>query len=342
MKLMFPEESVLDQDAKVALLRQPHSYPDRPARIEVIETHMSWVFLTSRHAYKLKKPVRYDYLDFSTLTARKIYCEEELRLNRDLAPGVYIAVVPLARDAAGDARVEGQGTVIDWLVKMRRLPAERMLDYLIERGACQPADVHAVAESLSHFYKSSEPIGLSGGDYRELYANKIRANRAGLSEPAFGLSTDLVKSVNDAQDEFLMRFPGMLDRRAIEDRIVEGHGDLRPEHVCLQSPPVIFDRLEFNRAFRIIDAADELAYLAMECERLGAPQVESELFGVYRRITGDHPPPELVRFYKAHRACVRARLAIWHLRDQEKSTWPRWRALAEGYLRLAQDYGGKL
>jgi len=147
--------------------------------------------------------------------------------------------------------------------------------------------------------------------------------------------------VHDAQNEFLQRAPELFDRRAMEGRVVEGHGDLRPEHVSLESPPVIFDRLEFNRSFRIIDPADELAFLAMECERLGAPQVEQELFGVYHRITGDHPPLQLVHFYKAHRACVRARLAIWHLRDLEKSVWPRWRTVAGEYLRLAESYAGK-
>ncbi len=341
MKLMSSGETVPDQDAKVALLRQPQTYPERPARVDVIETHMSWVFLTPRDVFKLKKPVCYDYLDFSTLAARKMYCEEELRLNQDLAPGVYVGVVPLARDAAGNTQVGERGEIIDWMVKMRRLPAERMLDYLIERRALEPAEVHTVAESLAHFYKTSVPIGLGGGEYRGSYANKIRINRAGLTDPAYELSADLVNIVHDAQDEFLACSAELFNRRAADGRIVEGHGDLRPEHVCLESPPVIFDRLEFNRAFRIIDTADELAYLAMECERLGAPQVEPELFGVYRRITGDHPPPALVYFYKAHRACVRARLAIWHLRDQKKSTWPRWRAAAGQYLRLAQDYCGK-
>ena len=341
MKLMSLSETAPDRDAKVALLRRPRTYPDRPARVDVIETHMSWVFLTPQHVFKLKKPVHYDYLDFSTLTARKRYCDEEVRLNQRLAPGVYIGVVPLARDSAGNTRVEGPGTVVDWLVKMHRLPAERMLDFLIERHAIELAEVHAVAESLAHFYKSSDPIGLSGGEYLDMYANKIRVNRVGLADPEYELPADLIDAVHDAQDEFVARSPELLERRAAEGRIVEGHGDLRPEHVCLQSPPVIFDRLEFNRAFRIIDTADELAYLAMECERLGAPQLESELFGVYRRITGDHPPPELVRFYKAHRACVRARLAIWHLRDQEKHVWPRWRAVAGEYLRLAESYTGK-
>lgn len=342
MKLMPCPETAPGLEAKVALLRLSQTYPHRPVRVDVIETHMSWVFLTPQLVFKLKKPVRYDYLDFSTLAARKMYCEEELRLNPCLAPGVYIGVVPLARDSAGNTRVEGPGTVIDWLVKMHRLPAERMLDFLIERHALELAEVHAVAESLAHFYKSSESIGLSGDEYRELYANKIRVNRAGLTDPVYELPAGLIDAVHDTQEEFLARSTELFDRRAVDGRIVEGHGDLRPEHVCLQSPPVIFDRLEFNRAFRIIDTADELAYLAMECERLGAPPLESELFGVYRRITGDHPPPELVRFYKAHRACVRARLAIWHLRDQEKSTWPHWRAVAGEYLRLAQSYGSKL
>jgi len=341
MNLMPPREAAPDLDAKVAWLRLPQNYPDRPARIDVIETHMSWVFLTSQYVFKLKKPVRYEYLDFSNLAARKKYCMEELRLNQALAPGVYLDVVPLARDAEGNLRVEGQGVVIDWLVKMRRLPAERMLDFLIERGTLQPAEVHAVAESLAHFYKRSEPIGMSGEEYRELYANKIRVNRAGLTDPVYELSADMINAVHDAQEKFLVRSAEFLSHRAADGRIVEGHGDLRPEHVCLESPPIIFDRLEFNRAFRIIDTADEIAYLAMECERLGAPQVEPELSGVYRRITGDHPPPVLVYFYKAHRACVRARLAIWHLRDLEKSAWPRWRAVAREYLRLAQDYCGK-
>jgi aminoglycoside phosphotransferase family enzyme len=121
-------------------------------------------------------------------------------------------------------------------------------------------------------------------------------------------------------------------------RVVEGHGDLRPEHVCLLEPPVVFDRLEFNREFRLVDAADELASLAMECERLGAPIVGVELFEHYRDATGDRPPDGLRNFYAAYRACLRARLAILHTRELPASAWPRWQALATGYLRLARRH----
>ena len=341
MKLMSRQETVLDQEAKIAFLRQPQAYPEKPARIETIETHMSWVFLTPRHAFKLKKPVRYDYLDFSTVAARKMNCEEELRLNQRLAPNVYLDVIPLALDSYGQMRLGGQGEIIDWLVMMRRLPAERMLDYLIRKRALEPMDTHAVAEVLARFYRESTALDIGGEEYRRQYEHKVQINYDALVDPAYSLSAALVEAVYQAQRQFLQRTPELLERRATDGRIIEGHGDLRPEHVCVELAPVIFDRLEFNRAFRLIDPADELAFLAMECERLGAAQVEPELLGVYRRFTGDYPPPPLVYFYKAHCACLRARLAIWHVHDRAQSSWPRWRAVAEEYLSLAESYGGK-
>lgn len=340
MKPQPKRETVPDQAARIAFLRQPQAYPEKPARVETVETHMSWVFLTPQHAFKLKKPVHYDYLDFSTVAARKTNCEEELRLNRRLAPGVYLDVIPLVSDSYGQMRLGGQGEIIDWLVMMRRLPAGRMLDFLIRERLLEFVDTHAVAEVLARFYRESATLDIGGEEYRRQCERKVDINHAALADPKYGLSASLVETAGLAQKRFLARNPELLEHRA-DGRIVEGHGDLRPEHVCMEPVPVIFDRLEFNRSFRLIDPADELAFLAMECERLGAPQVEAELFGAYRRVTGDYPPPPLVHFYKAQRACLRARLAIWHLHDLAPDAWPRWRATAEEYLRLAESYGGK-
>jgi aminoglycoside phosphotransferase family enzyme len=275
------------------------------------------------------------------MAARKMNCEEELRLNQRLAPDIYLDVVALVLDGDGEMRLGGQDEIIDWLVMMRRLPAERMLDYLIRKRALEPMDTHAVAEVLARFYRESTPIGIGGVEYLRQYERKVQANHDTLADPAYSLPTALVEVAHQVQRQFLMHAPELLEQRATHGRIIEGHGDLRPEHVCVESLPVIFDRLEFNRAFRIIDPADELAYLAMECERLGALQVEPELLGAYRRFTGDYPPPQLVWFYKAHRACLRARLAVWHLRDLAPEAWPRWRAVAEEYLHLAEGYCGK-
>ncbi|HSW51645.1 MAG TPA: hypothetical protein VLG93_00315, partial [Sulfuricaulis sp.] len=200
---MSRPETVPDQEAKVAFLRQPQAWPENPARIDTIETHMSWVFLTPRHAFKLKKPVRYDYLDFSTAAARQMNCEEELRLNQRLAPGVYLDVVPLALGSDGAMRLGGQGEIIDWLVMMRRLPAERMLDYLIRTRALEPVDTHAVAEVLARFYRESAPVDIGGAEYLRQYEHKVRMNHDTLADPAYGLPAGLVETVHRAQSQFL-------------------------------------------------------------------------------------------------------------------------------------------
>jgi aminoglycoside phosphotransferase family enzyme len=331
-----------DERAKVALLQRPETYPEDPGRLETVETHMSWVFLTERHAYKLKKPVRYEYLDFSTLASRRKNCEEELRLNQRLAPGVYLAVVPLAVDARGNARLEGAGEILDWLVKMRRLPADRMLDNLIRRQAVSEAEVRNLAAGLAAFYRESPPVRLPPAEYRRRCERSVYANRRALSDRLYDLPAGEIAAVHEAQERILRYSPELFDTRVQAGRIVEGHGDLRPEHVCLEREPVIFDRLEFNREFRIVDAADELAFLSMECERLGAPSVGPVLFQVYEETTGDRPPPPLVSFYKAYRACLRAKLAIWHTRELPPPQWRKWRALAADYLALAAGYARRL
>lgn len=319
--------------AKIAALREPRTYPERPARVAAVETHMSWVFLTERHAYKLKKPVRYEFLDFSTLAARRHNAEEELRLNRRLAPGVYLGLVPLTRERAGTLRLDGAGTAVEWLVCMRRLPQGRMLDRLIRTGRLEAADVRAVARRLAEFYREGPPIAMSGGEYRARFEQDIERNRREFLGAAAAPLPALVAAAHERQARRLAQEATRLERRAA--RLVEGHGDLRPEHICLESPPVVFDRLEFNRAFRIVDPADELSFLAMECERLGAAFVGEEFFRVYQEVTGDRVPPRLTGFYKSCRATLRARLALWHTRDLPPPQWPKWVTLTEEYLRLA-------
>ncbi len=327
-----------DLATKVAALRAPHTYSEKPARIDTVETHMSCVFLTERHAYKLKKPVRYDFLDFSTLAARRRNCGAEVRLNRRLAADVYIGVVPLTVERDGAIRVDGKGETIDWLVKMRRLPADRMLDRVIRQDRLDPENVHELALLLAGFYRGSAPIRMSGQAYRHTLRESVQANCAELALPVYGLPGKQVQTVREAQFALLDHEPELFDARADEGRIVEGHGDLRPEHVCLEPKPVIFDCLEFNRAFRIVDAADELSSLAMECERLGAPMVGEELLSTYAQVTGDKAPERLTRFYKAGRACLRAKLAIWHTRELDKRDWSKWQELAIAYLRLAETH----
>jgi aminoglycoside phosphotransferase family enzyme len=331
-----------DLAAKVARLRERDAYPGRPTTLDAVETHMSWVFLTDRFAYKLKKPVCYEYLDFRTLAARRHFCDEELRLNAALAPGVYLGVVALARGTAGRLHLEGEGEPVEWLVKMRRLPAARMLDTLLRVGGIAPGDMRRIAETLAGFYRGCAVAETDGAAYRRRLEAGIRFNESIVGDPVFGLPAAVVAFVHLRLLTLLDQLPRLFDLRVAAGRIVEGHGDLRPEHVCLESRPLIYDRLEFHRDFRIVDTAEEVAALAMECERLGACAAGEELLRGYDAAAADRVAPALTEFYMAYRACVRARLAILHTRELAPAAWARWQQVATEYLHVAEVHVRRL
>lgn len=320
---------------KVAWLCSAGSYPDA-AEIVSIETHMSWVFLTDGHAYKLKKPVRHDYLDFSTLAAREHYCREEVRLNRPLAPGVYLGVVPLTRNAQGDLELDGSGQAVDWLVKMRRLDRQRMLDRLVRARAPLEAPVRGVIEKLVQFYREAPAAAMDPGAYLQRCAEGLKLNRRLLLDPVLDLPKDRIAAVHDGLLAWQRQVPEYLAARA--GRIVEGHGDLRPEHICLETPPVIYDRLEFNRDFRILDPWEEISFLAMECEHLDAGDLAALIVETYGAHSGEKVPAALRHHYMATRACVRARLAALHVLDRPRQLWPRWLGEAREYLQIAERH----
>jgi poly-gamma-glutamate synthesis protein (capsule biosynthesis protein) len=324
---------------KVSRLRDPAAWPEPTTRVEAIETHMAWVFLTDRHAYKLKKPVRYEFLDFSTLERRRAMCQEEVRINR-MAPSVYLGIVSLTRDRSGALSVGGEGEVVDWLVHMRRLPRERMLDRVIAAsGGPGRHDLARLADLLAGFYRTAPAVEIAPPDYLHRFAEDILLSSRALEHPELGVPGSRVVSLVEALQRFLARESELLDARVRAGRIVEGHGDLRPEHICLlPDRPVIIDGLEFNRDFRVLDPADELSFLSVECERLGAPLIGPDLLRRYAALAGDVIPPALVAFYAGFRALLRARLAIWHLRDPIVRDRERWPALAREELRLAEAH----
>jgi aminoglycoside phosphotransferase family enzyme len=327
-----------DTEAKLAFLAQPQAYSDRPRSVECIETHMAWVFLTDRHAFKLKKPVRYDFLDFSTVEARRQDCAREIELNRRLAADVYLEMVPLAVSAGGSLELGGSGEIVDWLVKMRRLPRERMLDWQLEHATPTAAELRPAALLLAGFYRNAQPLEVTPQTYLQDLANFIRENREALSQPTYELPTDLTTRVCDGQLEFLDKQGALVRQRVRDQRIIEGHGDLRPEHICLVDPPVIIDCLEFKREFRIVDPVDEIAFLTLECHVLGQTWAGELFLDTYSEVTEDHPEIRLFEYYKSQRAVLRAKLAAWHLRDSEVRDAGKWLSRARYYLALASDF----
>jgi aminoglycoside phosphotransferase family enzyme len=318
---------------KLAFLSRPASYPEPTARVERRETHMAYVFLTAQHAWKLKKPVRYPFLDYASLEAREHACREELRLNARLAEGVYLGVVPLCVDVAGGLRL-GAGIVVDWLVWMRRLPEALMLDRMLAAGTVDAAAIQRLAARLAQFFKGAPPVAFPPGAYRERFAVELADIRAVLAEPGFAVGGQgVVASVGG----FLDTAGDLLEARAAGGRIVEGHGDLRPEHVCLEAQPVIFDCLEFNRELRQLDPVEEIAFLGLECGLLGGGWIAPVALEAYAQATGDHPSPRLLAFYTAWRALLRAKLCCRHSLEPGERGPAHWLTRARAYLVAAEN-----
>ncbi len=317
-------------------LSAPEAYADRPREVVVKETHMSWVFLAGERVYKLKKPVHYPFLDFRTLKARETNCQEEVRLNRRLAPDVYLGVVPLTEESDGGLALAGRGRTVDWLVAMRRLPEERLLDRAIAAGTVERRQIAAVADLLCGFYAKAAEAGFTPAGYVAQFAREQAVTEKVLLDPRFDLDHEQLDRVFGLIWRGLREDRALLEARVREGRIVEGHGDLRPEHVCLTEPPVVIDCLEFSRALRLVDPFDEIAFLALECHLLRAGWIGDELMRRCAEAFGDGPPPRLVAFYWAYRACLRARLVLSHLYDPEPREPEKWRPLARRYLDLAE------
>lgn len=322
-------------EEKVSFLSSPQAYGARTGEIEIRETHMSWLFLVGRRVYKFKKPVRYPYLDFRTLAARKTNCLEEVRLNRRLAPDVYLGISRLTVNEAGVLALDGKGRTVEWLVVMRRLPEEWLLHNAVIRGSVSQTEAGAVGDVLSRFYAEQKPVEVSAAEQLELFFRQQQTNRHMLGEPRFKLSNGVLDRVLADIDHVLEHEPELITSRVEENRIVEGHGDLRPEHVCLCDPPVVIDCLEFSRVLRLLDPFDELADLALECERLGAAWVGETIIDRCAAALNDHPSKRLMAFYTTYRACLRARLAVRHLLDSNVRQPGKWLPLARDYLAIA-------
>jgi aminoglycoside phosphotransferase family enzyme/predicted kinase len=320
----------------VSELMQPEAYPWQPETVELIETHISWVFLAGNRVVKLKKPVAFPFVDHSSLPSRHQSCLDEVRLNRRLTDDVYLDVVPIVQ-TRDRCRVGGEGTPVEWATLMRRLPADGMLDRLLASGTA-PADLsERLAARLIPFHRDIAPsCGCTPGTTAA--ATRIVTDNLDELAPFAGAPLGPIQLglVIDVMRQFLAERDEILRARAADGWIREGHGDLRAEHVCLEPDGTvqIFDCVEFNRDVRCADVASDLAFLLIDLTRLGAPEIATTLLEGYRGA-GMDLPNEMLRFYSAHRALVRAKIACLQLRDTEPAVALSRAAEAVNYLDLA-------
>ena len=316
---------------KVAHLRSD-AWPG--ARPEEIETHMSWVFLTGNRAYKLKKPIAYELLDYRSIEARRRDCEAEVELNQSLAPGVYLGVEPLTVDEHGEMSIGGSGRAVDWLVVMRRLPCGELLDHRIADATVGPADLDGVVDRLVDHYSLARPLPMDPADYRRQLADQLDRDVAGLRRHGRWLDVESVEALAGRLAGGIGSSPTVGERAA---RLVDGHGDLRPEHIVPGPPPLIIDRLSFAARLRQVDPLFDLALLALECDVLAAPALGAHALERYQARSGDRVEASLVELYQAVRALTRARLSIAHLDDGVHD--PRhWVRRSRRYVEVCQSH----
>jgi aminoglycoside phosphotransferase family enzyme len=317
--------------AKLAFLLAPDALHDGAA--ECIETHMSCVVLTEHRAWKLKKPVRLPFVDYSTLARRRISCETELRLGQRLAPSVYLGLASLIAGADGLA-LAGPGEIVEWMVVMRRLSAASMLPQMLARGAATESHAEAVAALLAEFYRHAPRARWPGPVYRSRLHDTVQAtareleDRGAQRSALAGIVADFLRG--------LEREAAVLDARVAAGRVVEAHGDLRPEHVCLETPPLVIDPLEFDEELRTLDAVSELAFFALECDRLDAGWFGERVLAHYATRSADLASPQVIALYQRQHALTRAVIALRHLDDVPPDQHARWHARAAEYLERAR------
>lgn len=324
----------------VAWLSNPAAYPHPVTQVDRRQTHVSHVFLAGPFAYKLKKPVKFPFLDASTLARRKRFCQLELSLNRRLAPDVYLGLVPIV-EAAGMLRFGGRGRVVEWLVNMRRLPEHRMLDQLVAKRRVGPKDMKRIAERLVPFFRHaarSQRISRFGqpAQVRQLVLGNLQE-----CQPFVGalLPESDRRFLESAYTQYLALYEPVLRRRVREGRIVDGHGDLRCENICMTEPVNIFDCVEFQPAFRCGDIANDLAFLLMDLEFRGRHHLAHALEAACRRHLHDSTFARVLSFYKCHRSLVRGKVrGLAWLQQPKTPEGRRVRKLSRQHFRLAVEY----
>jgi aminoglycoside phosphotransferase family enzyme/predicted kinase len=338
-KSRVPAVSV--EDVRAALAR-PNFYPSPPDRVDVRETHISWVFLAGDRAYKLKKPVVLPFLDYGTPQRRREMCREEVRLNRRLAPDLYLGVRAVAATADGLALgAEEDPRAVDYLVEMLRFDESCTLAAKLERGELNRGEVAAVGRMLARFHARAQRVAAVGvpalaverritEDFQELLA--IVDQRAEIGR---------LLALERFAHAFLVAHAPMLDARARRGLVREVHGDLRAEHVLLDESLQVVDCIEFDRGLRELDVADDLAFLVMDLVAHGGERFARTLVGAYRDAGGDPGEDRLIAFYATYRALVRAKISLLRAADQRptvSSEHGRESAAARDLLALAERF----
>lgn len=326
----------------IEALLSPQAYPQRTRRVRLTQTRTSFVFLTDRYVYKVKRAINLGYLSYNTLKKRLFFCQREIELNRRLCPHIYLDVIPV-KQAGGEINLSGQGDTIDYAVKMHRLPQRRMMNVLLAKNRLTPEMVADVAVKLKAFHSNcaTSPAINAFGKTGTTKENTEENFKQTLKYRGSTISRKQYEKIKEFTEDFIARHDALFQKRIRERRIRDCHGDLHAEHICFTPKDVcIYDCIEFNDRFRYGDVASEISFLAMDLDHYGRADLSRIFINKYISESGDGDLHRLMKFYKCYRAYVRGKVTSFQLDDATTTgaTRAQIHNLAASYFQLAHSY----
>ena len=333
-----------DQKQVIQAMLTPEAYPENPGKIELIQTHISLVFLTENYVYKVKKAVNFGFLDFSTLDKRHLFCEKELELNRRLCPEIYLEVVPINK--SDTIRIIGSGETVEYALKMKRLPQERIMTLLIKEGKVDKKTIDEIAKIVADFHskaKTNPEIDEFGSlkivkiNWAENFAQTSKYVNQTIPQKDFQL-------IQAEIDDFMENKKMLFENRVADKRIRDCHGDLHSGNIFVTDRICIFDAIEFNDRFRYSDVVSDVAFLAMDLDYQNRSDLADYFIERYLAYSKDPQLILLLAFYKCYRAYVRGKVMSFRLDDSNISANEKASAItqAQAYFKLATKYAQNL
>jgi aminoglycoside phosphotransferase family enzyme len=334
---------LVDQKQVVAALLKPETYDVKVGRIELKQTHISYVFLAEEFVYKVKKAVNFGFLDFSTLEKRRHFCEKELELNQRLCGDMYIEVVPVNK--SDSIKINGEGETVEYALKMKRIPEEKIMTNLLEQGKVDKKLVDKMAKIIADFHENGvagKKVGELGSlavvqtNWRENFDQTLEFVDKTIPKKSYDL---IQRKVNG----FMQTNNALFNKRVTENRVKECHGDIHSGNIFVADRIYIFDAIEFNERFRHCDVASEVAFLAMDLDYLERQDLSNFFVEKYVDYSGDKELLLLLDFYKCYRAYVRGKVISFKLNDHSVDTKEKAVTIrdAKAYFALAAEYAEK-
>jgi aminoglycoside phosphotransferase family enzyme len=329
-----------NQTQLVEALLKPDAYPEDPGKIDLIQTHISLVFLTNNYVYKVKKAVNFGFLDFSTLEKRLFFCEKELELNGRLCPDIYLGVVSINKSAA--IKIEGGGETVEYALKMKRLPQERIMTLLLKEGKVDKKTIDDISRIVAQFHskaQSSPEITQFGSlkivktNWDENFAQTTKYINQTIPQTEFQF---LQTKING----FMENNKSLFENRMADKRIRDCHGDLHSGNIFITDKICIFDAIEFNDRFRYSDVTADVAFLAMDLDFQQRSDLARHFIDRYIAYSKDPQLLQLLPFYKCYRAYVRGKVISFKLDDPNITAHEKASAIkeAQAYFKLAAEY----